>query len=52
MSISHGVVFHDDRKSYDWNCFITDASSIYKIEERILDSVLNNPTENPLLIYE
>jgi len=52
ISISHGVVFEDDRKRYDWNCFITNASSIYKIEERILDSILNNPKENPLLIYE
>jgi len=52
ITISHGVVFDDDRKSYDWNCFITDASSIYKIEERILDSILNKPKENPLLIYE
>ena len=52
ITISHGVVFEDDRKSYGWNCSITDASSIYKIEERILDSILNNPKENPLLIYE
>jgi hypothetical protein len=52
ITIGHGVVFEDDRKSYDWNCFITNASSIYKIEERILDSILNNSKENPLLIYE
>lgn len=52
ITIGHGVVFQDDLKCYDWNCFITDASSIYKIEERILDSVLNNPKENPLLIYD
>ena len=37
-SIIHGVVFQDDRKFYDWNCFLTKASSLYKIEERILDS--------------
>jgi len=52
ISIGHGVVFDDDRKCYDWNCCITDAPSIHKIEERILDSILNNPKENPLLIYE
>ncbi len=52
ISIGHGVVFEDDRKFYDWNCSITDAPRIYKIEERILDSILNNPKENPLLIYE
>ena len=52
ITIGHGVVFKDDRKVYDWNCYITDASSIYKIEERILDSILNNSKENPLLIYE
>jgi len=52
ITIGHGVVFEDDRKCYDWNCFITDAPSIYIIEERILDSVLNKSKENPLLIYE
>ena len=52
ITISHGVVFNDDRKSYDWNCFITNTSSICKIEETVLDSNLNNPKENPLLIYE
>ncbi|NHJ19742.1 MAG: hypothetical protein EAX91_02275 [Candidatus Lokiarchaeota archaeon] len=53
ITIGHGVVFEDDRKCYDWNCFITEASSIYKIEERILDSILNEDAkENPLLIYE
>jgi len=52
ISINHGVVFEDDRKCYDWNCLITDALSIYKIEERILDSILNDSKENPLLIYE
>ncbi len=52
ISIGHGVVFEDDRKCYDWNCFKTDAPTIYQIEERILDSILNNPKENPLLIYE
>jgi len=51
-SISHGVVFHDDRKSYDWNCFLTQASSIYKIEERILESYFNGLKVNPLLVYE
>ncbi len=52
ISISHGVVFEDDRKRYDWNCSYTDASNIYKIKESVLDSILNNPKENPLLIYE
>ena len=51
-SISHGVVFQDDRKCYDWNCFLTKASSIYKIEERILDSYFNNSKVNPLFAYE
>jgi len=51
-SISYGVVFQDDRKYYDWNCFLTQASSIYKIEERILDSYFNNSKVNPLFIYE
>jgi hypothetical protein len=52
ISIAHGVVFEDDRKCYDWNCSNSNASNIYKVEERILDSILDNPKENPLLIYE
>lgn len=48
ITIGHGVVFEDDRKSYDWNCYIKDAPSIYIIEERILDSVLNSSKEYPL----
>ena len=52
ITIGHGVVFQDDRKCYDWNCFIKDAPSIYKIEEKILDSIINSSKENPLLIYE
>ena len=52
ITISHGVVFKDDRKCYNWNCIMNESPSIYKIEERILDNILNNPKENPLLIYE
>ncbi|GAG74943.1 unnamed protein product, partial [marine sediment metagenome] len=32
-------------------CFVL-KRIIYKIEERFLDSILNDPKENPLLIYE
>ena len=52
VSLLHEHLLEDDRKCYDWNCFITDTPGIYKIEEKILDSILNNPKENPLLIYE
>ena len=52
ISIGHGIVFYDDRKCYDWNCSYTNTSNIYKIKESVLDSILNNPKENPLLIYE
>ena len=47
-----GIMFNNDRKNYEWNCNITDASSIFKIEERILDDYMNKSKANSLLVYE
>lgn len=47
-----GIMFNNDRKNYGWNCMITDAPSIYRIEEKILDNYLSNSKAPNILVYE
>lgn len=47
-----GIMFKNDRKEYEWNCNLANASSIFQIEEKILDDYMNKSKTSSLLIYE
>ncbi len=47
-----GIMFNNDRKCYDWNCTIENASSIYKIQEKVLESYISNSKVSNILVYE
>lgn len=47
-----GIMFNNDRKYYGGNCIISDAPSIYKIEEKILDNYLSNSKAHDILVYK
>ena len=51
-SIHCSVMFKDDRKIYDWNCFKPENLKLYKIEEKIISSYINNSKPKSLLLYE
>jgi hypothetical protein len=50
-TIHCGVVYRNDRKSYDWNCNKVEKLKLHEIEEKIIASFINNKPSS-LLIYE
>ncbi|MBY9003853.1 MAG: hypothetical protein KGD73_07765 [Candidatus Lokiarchaeota archaeon] len=51
-SITHGIVFESSREYHDWNCVSALDSSLYQIEEKIIESYLSNSKADSLYIYE